>query len=506
MSSPRALLRTFLVQRFTTDGALERFVKDNFEDAAKEISWESAVVIQADSFIGIMAEKGQIKQVWPVLIQERSAFTEEIQTIENAWKSAAAGNVLPSITTAETTLLDRERLAEIFRAARTAKLDAIRPALFAGLPDDLLTPRAVDQPDAQLLIDLHRLNRVPGDPPPLVLWIDNVRLLLDGQPESAKLGQIAEKMTNAPVSTVQSDVAETKVTNQLENIVLMHGRPAIAVKNGTFAAPEEWKQLDDKRALIELAIAATGRLNTPEHKSGLQWAGAGVVVGDDLIAAARYMIEGSLPAKTRHTLAPGPLDSKMWFEPRQEDEGAPVKPFGFEVTEVVLCHPILHIALLRVPGLQKAGIRPLVSAAKPPRKETKIVRVTYVGQDSRVDAVLQSQVFGGRLNGAKWILPGLVTSAPRMKKTWPSPKDALLFLLPKDMLAYDSNTLGGIGGPVVSLETGEMLGYGTSRQYLKGNWAVPMWEVIRDKRVRDLGIAVPADAPKPDMPQAKSKL
>ena len=43
-----------------------------------------------------------------------------------------------------------------------------------------------------------------------------------------------------------------------------------------------------------------------------------------------------------------------------------------------------------------------------------------------------------------------------------------------------------------------------ARVYLKANYAVPAWEMARDPRVRDLGVAVAAGAPPPDDPWAEA--
>ena len=96
------------------------------------------------------------------------------------------------------------------------------------------------------------------------------------------------------------------------------------------------------------------------------------------------------------------------------------------------------------------------------------------------------------------ILPGTVTDVPAKAQCERHEGNARL-------LCYDSSTLGGLAGsPVVSLPSGEVVGIGNSRIYLVGKWAVPTWQLLRDPRVRALGLAVPPDTPLPDDPWANA--
>jgi hypothetical protein len=483
MATPRQLLRVFLYERYSTERAFRRFVTDYFKEALPEIPWGESAAEQAEAFIGFAVERGRVDEIWPALLKERAEYADEIQRIREAWVTTAGGNAAPAATeaTAAPPLIDHDRIAEIYRATRDAQFDEVRAALFARLPGALLTLPTAPRPDAQVYLDLNRLNCTPGDPPPLVVWLQNAQLLFEREPIAKVFAEILEQITKAPTPAA-SKADESFV---LETIVLANSRPAIAVMGGTFDAPEDgWKDLERLRAIIDPAIPATGRIETPGHR--LPWIGTGVVVGDDLVAVARHTIDEILPG-------PGRLArSTVFFNPSEYSQPST----QFEATECVLRHPVWNIAFLRVPGLKTSGIRPLVSAPHPPAQGEKVFRVTYVERDPRVDGALQTQVFGGRLNGAKWILPGTVTAAPPRRQS-ELKKDAER----GDMLAYDTNTLGGTGGPVVSLDTGYLLGFGVIRLYLVGNWAVPMWEVIRDRRVRELGIAVPPDAPPPDLPK-----
>lgn len=490
------MLRAFLVERFSGEGAFKLFVRDYFPAATADVPWGEAMTAQTEALVGWAVERGFLDKVWPALLQEREAFAEDIQRIRDAWAATAAGNVAPIVVQAiapAAPLLDRNRVAEIYRAVRDANFDDVRAALFAGLPEQLLTAPAVRRADAQVLIDLHRLRCAAGDPPPLLLWLENARLLFEREAFAGAFDQFIDDLAKRPVpaaaAPIASDAAESKVTSKLEAIVRASSRPALRVVDGTFAAADdEWKEpVERNRALIDTAIAATGRIEAPDQKQQ-PWIGTGVIVGPDLIAVAWHMIMDVITIDAK-------LQTKLVFNPRN-DEMMNVAS-AFPITEVVFWDERWNIALLRVPDLKNSGMQPLVSAVKPPKEGENIVRVTYVVRDGRVDGALQSQIFGGKLDGAKWVLPGKVTNAP--KKMRGEPKGAVDR---KQLLGYDTNTLGGSGGPVISLDTGHLLGYSIIRLYLVGNWAVPMWEVVRDRRVRGFGITVPPNAPPPDLPKA----
>lgn len=483
--SPRARLRAFFVDRFSIAGSLERFVNEYFKSVTAEIGWQSSLVVQAESLVGVLSDRGLLGQLWPALLAERKEFAEQIRALSVAWSAASAGGTVSpeSQNPSSEAVVSRDRLAEIFRAARKAKLDEAREALFVGLPG-YLQSSPTQGTRAQLLVDLDRLNRSSEIPRPLGIWLENAQLLLDDDAGGETFARFLSELPPLAQESAGSEPDQDKVTQDLEFAIQAHARPGLLVANGWLQSLAEtpWTAaLERERQTVRLAIAATGRLESPDGKYS-EWQGAGAIVGDDLVCISRHMLEAALDGKSSLP--------RLLFDPWREAAG-PLLDTALPVTEVLLKHPVLDIAFIHVPGLAAAGIKPLTLSASAAEFNDPIFRVTYVGADSRVDPALQSKVFGGRLSGDKWVLPGKVTQV----------RD--LYSAGGTRLSFDSTTLGGTGGPVVSLETGQMVALAVGRMYLYANWGVPSSEILRDPRVRALGVAMSPDAPAPDDPWAE---
>ena len=56
-------------------------------------------------------------------------------------------------------------------------------------------------------------------------------------------------------------------------------------------------------------------------------------------------------------------------------------------------------------------------------------------------------------------------------------------------MTHDSSTLGGnSGSAVIDVATGTVIGLHFAGEYLKANYAVPTYELARDRRVADAGL------------------
>jgi hypothetical protein len=90
MGEARRKLREFLVERFQEGDALERLVTDDFDELKPEIPWQEPLLAQADAFIGLLQDRGQIERLWPVLERERPAYVEEIRAIAASWPAESS--------------------------------------------------------------------------------------------------------------------------------------------------------------------------------------------------------------------------------------------------------------------------------------------------------------------------------------------------------------------------------------------------------------------------------
>jgi len=138
MSPPRAQLRDFLVARFQTQGTLRRFTKDHFEDVLPELRDDSLLDL-ADTFIGALADRGRIPELWRPLLAEREEYSDEIKRLKAAFVAAAAGGSAGSEPIDFAVLV--ERLADLLSATEGAKalpwhqwVEDVRAAVDPALP------------------------------------------------------------------------------------------------------------------------------------------------------------------------------------------------------------------------------------------------------------------------------------------------------------------------------------------------------------------------------------
>ena len=160
------------------------------------------------------------------------------------------------------------------------------------------------------------------------------------------------------------------------------------------------------------------------------------------------------------------------------------------VVEVVMIHPFLDVALLRIDNCLK--LEPLTLWAQDPgaMEGREIVVIAYPRYDQRYGSELQNHVFEGR-PGVKRIMPGRVLS-PRLIQSLGRQSIAL---------THDCITLGGrSGAPVADVATGRVVGLSFASLYLDANFAVPMSELARDPKLWEAGLhfegaSIPSTAP-----------
>src|SRR5206468_2316193 len=77
----------------------------------------------------------------------------------------------------------------------------------------------------------------------------------------------------------------------LECVLLMYGRPALAVSEGRLApVPAFWNLLEDQREEIELAQRGVGRIELYGHPA-YDWAGTGFLVSETTLLTTRRTAE-----------------------------------------------------------------------------------------------------------------------------------------------------------------------------------------------------------------------
>jgi endonuclease G len=218
-----------------------------------------------------------------------------------------------------------------------------------------------------------------------------------------------------------------------------------------------------------------GYLRGGKHPE-LAFAGTGFVIGADLVATADFVVDFLADAKMG-TLAGPTVEFVV-----ADAVGGPASA-AFKVTEVVALLPATasrsRMAVLRVPGLAVAGYKPLrVSMPATLQPGLNIGVIGYPSFDGRIPQTVLQVVFRNTF-GQKRLMVGKL-----IDKAGASFGEADLF--------HDAATIGGVGGgPILNLETGEVIGIhlgGTFAESGKSNFGISMATVLPGPTRAQLGL------------------
>jgi endonuclease G len=262
----------------------------------------------------------------------------------------------------------------------------------------------------------------------------------------------------------------------LEAIVLPRNRPVAFVRGESYDDLEEpWVNLNDdvvKRRIASL-LPLIGRVEVPSSPI-LPYAGTGFVVGRDLIATNRHVAQlfsQGLGLAIRYRAGDAAIDFKRQIDAPDDDRAA-----YLSVRAVEMIHPYWDMALLRVDGLPTD--RMLRLSVKSPEEliDHKVVVIGYPARDDRSDLALQDRVFNRTYN-VKRLQPGFIRVRAEIQS----------FENNVNAMTHDASTLGGnSGSAVIDIDSGDIVALHFAGEYLKANYAVPMYELARDSRVAPL--------------------
>jgi endonuclease G, mitochondrial len=262
----------------------------------------------------------------------------------------------------------------------------------------------------------------------------------------------------------------------LEAIVLPRNRPVAFVRGESYDDLEEpWVNLNDdvvKRRIASL-LPLVGRVEVPSSPI-LPYAGTGFVVGRDLIATNRHVAQlfsQGLGLTIRYRAGDAAIDFKRQIDAPDDDRAA-----YLSVRAVEMIHPYWDMALLRVDGLPTD--RMLTLSVKSPEEliDHKVVVIGYPARDDRSDFALQDRVFNGTYN-VKRLQPGFIRARAEIQS----------FENNVNAMTHDASTLGGnSGSAVIDIDSGDVVALHFAGEYLRANYAVPMYELARDSRVAPL--------------------
>ncbi|MGB7661046.1 MAG: DNA/RNA non-specific endonuclease [Pseudolabrys sp.] len=259
----------------------------------------------------------------------------------------------------------------------------------------------------------------------------------------------------------------------LEAIVLPRNRPVAFVRGNSYDDLDgPWVSLNDEvvKKRIASLLPLIGRVEVPSSPI-LPYAGTGFVVGQGLIATNRHVAQifaQGLGLTIRYRAGDAAIDFK-----RQVDAPDDERTAYLSVRAVEMIHPFWDMALLRVDGLPTD--RMLRLSVKSPEEllDRNVVVIGYPARDERNDVALQDRIFNRTYN-VKRLQPGVIRTRAKVQS----------FENSVNALTHDASTLGGnSGSAVIEVDTGEVVALHFAGEYLKANYAVPMYELARDSRV-----------------------
>lgn len=242
-------------------------------------------------------------------------------------------------------------------------------------------------------------------------------------------------------------------------VVLLHGRPAIDIIQGSFSRPEEpWAHLGDAgpRAALQKVIPGVGRY--------------AFVAGPGLLLTMFFDDMVRLRDGEGHFVDFG-------------HEVIPTEPVRVPIDEVLYQDQQWKVDFLR--ANLPAEIEPLQLSVRPPEEliGREVALIGYPGLDPRNDPEVVKRLLRD-LYDVKRLLPGrIVAYEPQLGHEEP-------------LLVHDCSSTAGCGGaPLIDLETGEVLGLQFAGRYLAKNYAVPSWELARNPVFAQHGVLFAGPVP-----------
>jgi DNA/RNA endonuclease G (NUC1) len=269
-----------------------------------------------------------------------------------------------------------------------------------------------------------------------------------------------------------------EITNQeqfaLEAIVMPKNRPVVFVRGDSLYddIPDPWLSLNAPtiKAKIAHLLPAIGRIELPLSQL-IPYGGTGFIVGKGRLMTNRHVAQlfsQGLGTQIQYQAGGSAIDFKRQVDTPDSDHSSYFKVLGVE-----MIHPFWDMALLRVDGLPTDRALPLSVKSPQELLGRNVVVVGYPARDDRNDLQLQDKIFGGKYF-VKRLQPGTVRERAKIQS----------FENLVNALTHDASTLGGnSGSAVIDVDSGEVIALHFGGIYLEANYAVPMFELARDRRV-----------------------
>jgi endonuclease G, mitochondrial len=259
----------------------------------------------------------------------------------------------------------------------------------------------------------------------------------------------------------------------LEAIVMPQNRPVVFVRDQSYDNVDHpWESLNapEVKARFAKLLPAIGRIELP-YSPMIPYAGTGFVVGKGLLMTNRHVAQlfsQGLGLTIRYQPGASAVDFKRQVDTPDDDRSGYLAVNGVE-----MIHPYWDMALLKVSGPLVDNILPLSVTAPDDLSGRNIVAIGYPARDDRNDFALQDRIFGGKYY-LKRLQPGTLRSRGTIRS----------FENMVNAITHDASTLGGnSGSAIIDVDSGTVVALHFAGEYLKANYAVPMFDLARDARV-----------------------
>jgi DNA/RNA endonuclease G (NUC1)/V8-like Glu-specific endopeptidase len=256
----------------------------------------------------------------------------------------------------------------------------------------------------------------------------------------------------------------------LEAIVMPQNRPVVLVQGTSYETLDgPWVGLNSESVKDKIGpmFRSIGRIELPSSMDR-PYGGTGFVVGDSLLMTNRHVAElcsHGLGMNIQYTQGDCAID----FNDAPVDH----KTHYLTVRAVEMIHPYWDMALMRVDGLPDGPKLGLSELSPEERLNQNVVVVGYPARDDRNDLDLQDRIFK-RIYNVKRLQPGLIRQRQKIRS----------FENIVDAMTHDASTLGGdSGSAVIDVENGNVIALHFGGVYLKANYGVPTYELLRDRHV-----------------------
>jgi endonuclease G, mitochondrial len=259
----------------------------------------------------------------------------------------------------------------------------------------------------------------------------------------------------------------------LEAIVMPQNRPVVFVRGGSYDNVDDpWLKLNDPgiKTRISPLLSYIGRIEAPNLPQ-VPFVGTGFVVGKGLMMTNRHvakLVSTGLGLRIVYSAGNSAVDFKRQIDTPDSDRSAYMVVRG-----VAMVHPYWDMALLNVEGVGEDKMLKLCVTSPEDLVGRDVVVVGYPAKDWRNDVALQDRIFAGQYN-VKRLQPGTVRPRAKVQS----------FENVVNAMTHDASTLGGnSGSAIIDVNNGDVLALHFAGEYLKANYAVPMYELARDRRV-----------------------